>query len=91
MYSQGLQLGINYNEMYFLDLEELQNTIIERRKGLAYQIWRLASFTRHPFIKDFPETPEDAMPELFPKKKGIPMPDFLMKKYLKRKGVKINE
>lgn len=75
--------------MYYLDLEELENTIIQRRKGLAYKIWRLSSFVKHPFIENFPEKPEDAMPELYPPKPSIPMPDFLMKKYYERKGVNV--
>ena len=91
LYGEAIQLDMNYNELYILDLEELQNTIIQRRKGLAYKIWRLASFTKSPFLKNFPETPEEAMPELYPQKPSIPMPAFLMKKYLKRKGVKVNE
>ena len=68
-----------------MDLEELTETIIERRQGIAYKIWRLSSFTRHPFVKNFPENPEIAMPELYPQKKGIPMPDFLKEKLIKRK------
>lgn len=71
--------------MYEMDLEELTDTIIQRKQGIAYKIWRLSSFTRHPFVKNFPESPEDAMPELYPTKKGIPMPDFLKEKLIKRK------
>ena len=70
--------------MYCLDFDELTNTIIEKQKGLAYQIWRLASLTRHPWIKNFPEKPEEACPELYPKPKGIPMPDFLKQKFIER-------
>ena len=70
--------------MYDLDLDELINTIEQRRKGLAYKIWRLASFTRHPFIKDFPETPQDACPELYPPKKTIPLEDWMIRKYYKK-------
>ena len=75
---------MSYKEMYELDLDELINTIQEKQKGLAYQIWRLASLTRSPFVKNFPETPQEACPELYPKPKGIPMPDFLKEKYIER-------
>ncbi len=71
--------------MYEMDLEELMETIIQRRQGLAYKIWRVSSFVRHPLIKEFPTSPEEAMPELYPPKKGIPMPDFLKEKVAKRK------
>lgn len=70
--------------MYNLDIDELINTIQEKRKGLAYTIWRVASFTRNPFVKDFPETPEKAMPELFPKRKGIKMQEWMINKYIKK-------
>ena len=70
-----------------MDMTELTDTIIEKRKGMAYKIWRLSSFVRSPFVKEFPESPEKAMPELFPPKPSIPMPDFLKEKYLKREGV----
>lgn len=71
--------------MYEMDLEELTETIVQRKQGLAYKIWRLSTFTRHPFVKNFPETPEEACPELFPLKKGIAMPSFLKEKLAKRK------
>lgn len=67
-----------------MTLSELENTIINRRRGMAYQIWRLASLTRSPFVKNFPNSPEEACPELFPQKEGIKMPDFLIKKAIKR-------
>lgn len=71
--------------MYEMDLEELTETIVQRKQGLAYKIWRLSSFTRHPFVKNFPENPEEACPELYPVKKGIAMPEFLKEKVAKRK------
>lgn len=81
-----MELGLKYNEMYDLDFQELQDTIVYMRKGLAKNIWRLASLTRHPYIKNFPESPEEAFPDLFPPKPTIKMPDFLKEKWLKRGG-----
>ena len=77
-------MGYKYNELYEMTMYELVKTLENRRKGLAYEIWRLASLTRSPFAKNFPSTPEEAMPELFPKKEGIRMPDFLIDKAIKR-------
>lgn len=70
--------------MYNLDVDELINTIQEKRKGLAYSIWRVASFVHHPFIKDFPDTPEKAMPELFAKKQGVKIQQWMLDKYFKK-------
>ena len=67
-----------------MTLKELENTLINRRQGLAYEIWRLASLTRSPFVKNFPNNPKEAMPELYPKQQGIKMPDFLIEKAIKR-------
>lgn len=83
LYREGLQLDLQYKDMYDLDLEELQTTIIERRKGLAYKIWRLATFIRSPFVKEFPESPEKAMPELYPPKPTIKMEQWMLDKYYK--------
>ena len=67
-----------------MTLKELEKTLINRRQGLAYKIWRLASLTRSPFVKNFPNSPKEACPELYPVQKGIKMPDFLMEKAIKR-------
>lgn len=67
-----------------MTLYELEQTMINRRKGLGYEIWRLASLTHSPFVKNFPSTPEEACPELYPTKTGIKMPSFLMEKAIKR-------
>ena len=67
-----------------MTLKELEYTLTNRRKGMAYQIWRLASLTRSPFAKNFPNSPQEAMPELYPIRQGIKMPDFLIEKAIKR-------
>lgn len=83
-YSELLQFDLQYNDLYEMTITELENTLISKRKGLAYRIWRLSSFTRSPFTKNFPNNPKEAMPELYPIEKGIPMPDFLKKKAMER-------
>lgn len=63
---------------------ELEKTLENRKQGIAYEIWRLASFVHSPFVKNFPASPKEAMPELFPQQQGIKMPDFLVDKAIKR-------
>lgn len=75
-----------YKDLYSLDLSELENLIIEVRKGLGYKIWRVASLIKHPFIANFPESPEEACPELFPEKPTVMMSDWLFERYMKRGG-----
>ena len=67
-----------------MTMTELEKTLESRRKGLAYKIWRLSTFTHSPFVQNFPNSQKDAMPELYPIEKGIPMPDFLKEKAMKR-------
>ena len=73
-----------YNQLYDMTLKELEKTLINRRKGLGTNIYRLAMLTRSPFVKEFPDSPEKAFPDLFPQEKGIKMPDFLIDKAVKR-------
>lgn len=84
MYESLLELGYLYKDLYEMTIKELESTIINRRRGLAYEIWRLATFVHSPLVKNFPNSPKEAMPELFPQEKGIPMPDFLKEKAMKR-------
>jgi hypothetical protein len=79
-----MQLGLNLNELYDMTLYELRETLISRRKGLAYQMWKQAVLVGRLFNKDFPQTPEDASPELYPPKKTYKMPAWMMAKYYKR-------
>lgn len=67
-----------------MDLKELINTLNYRRQGLAYELWKGAVITASMFDKNFPKTPEDASPELFPERKGIQMPEWLKEKALKQ-------
>lgn len=79
-----MELGYLYKDMYDMTLYELEHTIECARKGLAYKIWRISSFVHSPFVKNFPSSPKEAMPELFTQEKGIPMPSFLVDKAIKR-------
>ena len=83
LYDEGIQVGLLFEQMYKMDMYELTDTIEYRRKGMGYAIWRLASLTRSPWVQNFPEKPEDACPELFPQKKGIPMEQWMIDKYIK--------
>lgn len=67
-----------------MTLKELEQSLINRRQGLGNNIYRLAMLVRSPFAKDFPDSPKKAFPDLYPQEKGIPMPDFLKDKAIKR-------
>lgn len=61
-----------------MTMYELLNTLEQRRKGLAYQVWKQAvlnCFVLSP--KNIPKSPESACPELYPPKKKYKMYDFL--------------
>ena len=68
-----------------MTIQELVDTLIARRRGLAYRMWRQASLYGMTFGKKFPRTAEKAVPELFVKQ-GIRMPDFLLDDYAKKLG-----
>ena len=68
-----------------MTIQEMIDSLVARRKGLAYRMWRQASLYGLTFTKKFPKNPEKATPELFVKK-GIPMPDFLLEDYAKQYG-----
>ena len=69
-----------------MTVKELLNTLEQRKKGLVYRIWREANLIGLAFNdpSKYPSSPEEAMPELFPPKVSIKMPDFLKEKYMKR-------
>lgn len=53
-----------------------------KREGLAYKLWRLGSMNRAAFgAKVYPAKMEEAIPELFEKKKNAPMPEWLREDY----------
>lgn len=67
-----------------MTLKELQEAYISVNKGLAYKMWRQANLNCLVLSKNFPKTPEEACPELYPPKKKYQMPDFLIEKARKR-------
>lgn len=71
-----------------MTIKELAETLENRKQGLAYEIWKQAYLTvlgvsdlmRDKHKKaNFPESPEKASPELFPRKPTIKKPNFLRK------------
>ena len=76
--------GRRYKDLYEMTIIELEETLVNRNQQLGYEIWRLATLTRSPFTKNFPDSPQKACPELYPKKQGIKMPSFLIEKAMKR-------
>lgn len=80
LYNGLLELGYLYKDLYEMTLLELEDTLEQRKKGLAYRLWKQANlntFVRNP--EAFPDTPEKACPELYPPPKTYKMPEFLKK------------
>lgn len=75
---------MNINDLYDMTLYELRETLENKRKGLAYQMWKQAILYGQLFNKNFPKTPEEACPELYPPKKTYKMPQWMIEKYYKR-------
>lgn len=87
LYNELLEFDFKYPELYEMDAKELINTINCRKKGLAYRMWKQANLiSQATWSKNYPDNPKEASPELYPRKKGIKMPDFLREKYAKRGG-----
>lgn len=74
-----------------MDLNELESTLINRRKGVANECFMVGMLARSALIKEMPNTPEKAFPNMFPPKKKYVMPSFLKQKAIenfKERGVK---
>lgn len=71
--------------MYDMTIYELKKTLEQRKQGLSYKLWKQGNLAQ--LMKEYPETPDDASPELSKPKKKIAMPDFLKKKWAKQKGL----
>jgi len=75
-----------------MDLNELESTLINRRKGIANECFMVGMLARTALATELPDTPEKAFPYMFPPKKKYVMPDFLKDKAietLKERGGKI--
>jgi hypothetical protein len=85
MYAELVRLGYDLNTLYDYSCKELLFILKYRREGLAYKLWRMGSMNRAAFgAKTYPVKLEEAIPELFEKKKGVPMPDWLREDYEKK-------
>lgn len=75
-----------------MTLKELRNTVEQNNKGLAYRLYKQAILVGLSFSgKKFPDKLEKACPELMPPRKTYKMPEWMKKRYLKQRGVKLNE
>ena len=54
-------------ELYDYSVKELLFILKYRREGLAYKIWRQGTMHRAAIGKEFPGSPEKAIPELYEK------------------------
>ena len=89
LYDELLKFDLTYEELYKMSLKELTKTLEQRRKGLAYRMWKQSLLTGWATMgKNYPDKPETACGELFPPKKSIKMPDWLKQKWLKKGGVR---
>ena len=89
LYDELLKFDLKYEDLYKMDLNELTKTLEQRRKGLAYRMWKEAMLTSWATMgKKYPNKPEDACSELFPPKKVIKMPTWLKERLAKKGGVR---
>lgn len=78
------ELGYLPKDLYDMDLNELESTLINRRKGIANECFMIGMLSRTALAKEIPKTPEEMYPYMFPPKKKYVMPDFLRGKYLEQ-------
>lgn len=86
------ELGYLPKDLYDMDLNELESTLINRRKGIANECFMIGMLSRTALAKDLPKTPEEMYPYMFPPKKTYVMPEFLKERAietLKERGGKI--
>lgn len=68
-----------------MSIKELLFSLKYKREGDAYLYWKIGLMTRMGVNgKTYPEKPEDASPELYEKKKGVKIPDWLKDDYKKK-------
>lgn len=80
-----MKQGCELRELYDYSCKELLFILKYKREGLAFKLWRMGSMNRAAFgAKVYPGKVEEALPELFEKKKGTPMPDWLVEDYQKK-------
>ena len=64
---------------------ELKKTLEQRKAGLSYKLWKQGNLSQ--MMTKYPDTPDDANPELAKPKPRIVMPDFLKEKWAKQQGL----
>lgn len=83
LYLNLLEYDFTYDQLYDMTVGEMIDTLTARRKAQGYFMWKQAYLIQWAVMgKHYPRTPEKASPELYPKKKTIPMPPNLLKKHL---------
>lgn len=85
LYIELCRLGYDLKELYDYSAKELLFILKYRREGLAYEIWRHGTMSRASQAKDFPLSPEKAIPELYEKQKVDinKLPDEFKRQYIK--------
>lgn len=94
LYAELVKQGCELNTLYDYSCKELMFVLKYKREGLAYKLWRMGSMNRAAFgAKVYPGKVEEAMPELFEKKKNAPMPVWLREDYQQKinKAVKTDK
>lgn len=94
LYAELVKQGCELNTLYDYSCKELMFILKYKREGLAYKLWRLGSMNRAAFgAKYYPAKLEEAIPELFEKKKNAPMPEWLREDYQRKinKAVKTDK
>lgn len=78
-------MGYDLKELYEYSAKELLFILKYRREGLAYNIWRQGTMTRASIGKEFPGSPEKAIPELYEKQTVdiSQLPDEFKQHYVK--------
>lgn len=64
---------------------ELKKTLEQRKAGLSYKLWKQGNLSQ--MMTKYPDTPDDANPELAKPKPRIEMPNFLKEKWAKQQGL----
>jgi hypothetical protein len=68
-----------------MSIKELLFSLKYQREGDAYYYWKMGLMTRiAQGAKHYPNTPKEASPELFEKKKPVKMPKWLLDDYEKK-------
>ena len=93
MYIELCKIGYDLQELYDYSAKELLFILKYRREGIAYEIWRNGTMSRAANSKEFPLSPEKALPELFEKQtiNVNDLPDEIKKHYIKDLQKQLNK